>query len=48
MSVQTGGKNTLAVITSAFVLTRRLFLNAFQLSDVDGPIHPLPASELLI
>lgn len=40
--------HTLAVITSAFVLIRKLFLKAFQLSDVDAQIHPLPASELHI
>lgn len=40
--------HTLGVITSAFVLIRKLFLKAFQLSDVDAQIHPLPASELHI
>lgn len=40
--------HTLGVITFAFVLIRKLFLKAFQLSDVDAQIHPLPASELHI
>lgn len=40
--------HALAVITSAFVLIWKLFLKAFQLSDVDARIHPLPASELHI
>lgn len=40
--------HALGVITTAFVLIRKLFLKAFQQSDVDAQIHPLPASELHI
>lgn len=42
------GTRTPAVISSAFVLIQKLFLKAFQLSDVGEQIHPLAASELLI